>query len=100
MATAGELRAQCAHSIQRAGEAYASLETARENIGAAIEALHDAGQMAALTAEESSSDATSAALRLYMEAESHARAMYAQLEEAQSSAAGGNEATESYAGGL
>lgn len=100
MASAGELRAQCQHSMLKAGEGYASLDLAREYVANAVEAFYDAAQMAAQTAEQSGADETAAAVRLYMEAESHARVMYASLEEAQSSAMGGNEATEMYAGGL
>ncbi len=100
MATAGEMRAHLAHCIQRSGEGYASLEIAKENIGAAIEAFKDAFEVAAMAAEGAQHDSAAATVQLYIEAESLARAMIGQLEEAQQAAMGGNEAAQMYMGGL
>ena len=100
MASVGEIRAQLAECIRLAGEGYASLDGVKEGIGAAIECFNQAAQLAALTAEGGLHEAGPNAVRLYTEAESHARAMMQQIEEAQSSAMGGNEAAEMALGGM
>ncbi len=100
MATAGEMRAHLAHCTMKAGEGYASLETAKENIGAAIEAFKEAYEVAAVATDGHEHPSAAATVQLYIEAESHARAMIGKLEEAQSAAMGGNEAAQMYMGGF
>ena len=94
------MREQLAYCVQKAGEGHAALEAAKENIGAAIETFRQAFEVAAMTADSAQHDSAAAAVQLYIEAESHARALMGQIEEAQQAAMGGNEAAEMYMGGL
>jgi hypothetical protein len=100
MASVGEVRAHLSSAVMRAGEGIGALQQAREFIGGAIEAFEDAGNSASAAFEGSGTEYASAAMTLFIEAESDARAMMAKLEEALEAASGGNENCETYMGGM
>jgi len=98
MASVGEVRAHLSSAVMRAGEGIGALEQAREYVGGAIEAFQDAGQSASAAFEGSGNDDAAAAMTLYIEAESHVRAMMGKLEEALQAALAANEHCETYMG--
>lgn len=96
MATVGEIRAQLSHAIMRGGEGWQSLQSAKELIGAAIEAFHDSFEVTSVAAEGAEGGDINFAMRKYIEAESDARAVMQKVEDAQDAALGGNESAELY----
>ena len=100
MATVGEVKAQLSHATMKAGEGYASLETAREAIGAAIETFHEAFEAAAVAADGTQDDTINSAVARFVSAEASARALIDTLDEAQSAAMAGNDLAEEYMGML
>lgn len=96
MTTIGEVRSQLSHCIMRGGEGWQSMQSAKELIGAAIEAFHDAYTTCSSVADGAFGDGIEHALRRYVEAESEVRAMMQKCEDAQDAALAANESAEQY----
>ncbi len=100
MATVGEVKAQLSHAVTKAGEGYASLDTAREAIGAAIESFREAAEAAGVASDGTEHDTINSAVVRYISAENSARSMIGSLEDAQNTAMAGNNLAEEYMGML